>query len=562
MNQAATIFAFFIATLPAVEFMGVDEIKPGMQGVGKTVFQGTKIEDFSVEIIGVMKKVNPHSDIILAKLSGGPLEKTGVISGMSGSPVYINGRLIGALAYAYGPFSKEPIAGITPINEMLEILNRKDSEKPQDFSLKKTAPGMGAFQPLEIPVSVSGGNEAVLEKFPKLFSAAGLIPVAGGATATDAGFSLEPGAAVGVQLVKGDLDINAMGTMTYRDGNKILAFGHNMFSGGGVDLPLCGGYVYTVLPSQYQSYKFASPLKTIGRVFQDRRAGIAAIIGASAKLIPFAVTIKSAGSTQKYEFEVIDHKLLTPNLIGLCSYWSIQSTERILGSSTINYDLELNLKNKPRLKRQEMFSGDDAAGEATDILIGDLSLLLDNRLEDVTLENGQLELEITETPRIAEIQRVYVGDDIVKPGAELSLTIFLKPLAGTGFTQTAKLKLPKELPEGDLEVVVSQADSALVYERKALPGKYSPETFNQLLDLLERLPSNNEIVVSLFSTGEGATTQGEELPALPPSIVSVLKRSKAGGEFQLTDKALVLKERISTDYVITGSVTLSLKVKR
>lgn len=562
MKRLAILFAFLQSALPAVEFMGVDEIKPGMQGVGKTVFQGTKVEDFSVEILAVMKKVNPNSDIILAKLSGGPLEKTGVISGMSGSPIYIDGKLIGALAYSYGPFSKEPIAGITPIKEMLEVLNRKEEERPQDFSLQKTPSRMANFQPLEIPVTISGMSEEFLTRFPKIFPAMGFVPVEGGGTANDSNFSLEPGATVGVQLVKGDLNITAMGTMTYRDENKILAFGHNIFAGGSVDLPLCGGFVYTVLPSQNRSYKMASPLKTIGRVFQDRRAGIAGIIGARAKLIPFSVKVQSEGSAQEYNFEVIDHKLLTPRLFGLCSYWSIESTERILGGSTIKYNLKLNLKGKPPLERSDLFSGYDAAGEVTDALTSDLSTLLNNRLEEVTLKDGQLDLEVSETPRIAKIERVYIGEDIIRPGASLDLTIFLKPMEDRAVTRTEKLALPKELPEGELEIVVAEADSALLYEKNLLPGKYTPRTLNQLLDLMKQLPSNNEIVVSVFSSGKGATTQGQELPLLPPSVVSVLKRTKAAGEFKLTDKTLVFKETIPTDYVITGSANLTLRVER
>jgi hypothetical protein len=562
MKKLAIISILLAATLSAVEFMDVDQIKPGMQGVGKTVFQGTKIEDFSVEILGVMKKVNPHSDIILAKLSGGPLEKTGVISGMSGSPVYINGKLIGALAYAYGPFSKEPIAGITPIKEMLEVLNRKDTDKPQDFSLKKIEIGAAGFQPLQIPVTISAADEQLFSMLPKILPAAGLVPVAGGGETKAASFTLEPGAAVGVQLVKGDLDLTAMGTLTYIDGDKILAFGHNLFSGGSVDLPLCGGFVYAILPSQNQSYKMVSPLETIGRVFQDRRAGIAAVIGASPKLIPFSVSVKSEAATQNYQYAIIDHKLLTPNLIGLCCYWSIQSTERILGSATIKYAVKLNLKNKPRFERRNMFSGNDAPGEVMDATAADLSTLLNNPLEAAEVTSGQLELEISETPKTAEIQRVYVAEDIVKPGAELQLTVFVKPLGGASQTKTVKLTLPRQLPAGDLDVLVSQADSAMIYERKLVPGKYAPENFNQLLDLMKQRSSNNEIVVSVFSAGEGATTQGRELPALPPSIVSVLRRSKADGEFQLTDQTLVLRETIPTDYVIKGSAYLTLHVER
>jgi len=325
--------AAFLAIAPSLaaqssKFMSVDEVRQGMKGFGKTVFQGTTIEQFDVEVLGVLKNFAPRQDMILARLSGGPLEKTGVIAGMSGSPVYIDGKLVGAVAYAF-PFAKEPIAGIQPILQMLGILDQKPgstpkiaqassgtlpSESPTAFvlgQLQKLADGIPLHQLLlpqsllsaspfqaggapslmhiQTPLLVSGASQTALQQFAPLFNAFGFTPVQAGGGASAASLKaaapskLEPGSSVNVEMIRGDLSWSANGTVTYVDGDRVYAFGHPNLSAGPTDVPMSAGYVISLLPNVQNSFKLAVPLDVVGSFQQDRSTGIAGTLGATSK---------------------------------------------------------------------------------------------------------------------------------------------------------------------------------------------------------------------------------------------------------------------------------------
>ena len=341
------LFLFYLSVpVLATEYMPTHEIQAGMKGIGKTVFQGTQVDSFEVEILGVMRNVRPRGDIIIARLSGGPLEKTGIIAGMSGSPVYIHGKLIGALAFAW-PFSKEPIAGITPISEMLQIVqwvSRLEGEEDQEMGMVEDLKfeisedilshndlryphSTFEMTPIQTPLILSGFDERSLKDARQLFEPLGLLPVQGGIAgeenSPDAD-ALVPGSAVGVQLISGDARAGALGTVTERKGKQILAFGHPFLWTGEVDFPMTKGYIHSILPSQVISFKMGSPGKVVGRLIQDRRAGIFGKIGEYSKMIPVDITIhrtdhsKSKGSKSsklqssnlesKFHYEIISHR--------------------------------------------------------------------------------------------------------------------------------------------------------------------------------------------------------------------------------------------------------------
>ena len=288
--------------------MDPDQLKPGMKGVGKTVFQGMKVEEFGVEILGVLKKWRPDGDLILAKLSGGPLEKTGVIAGMSGSPVYIQGKLIGAIAYAW-PFATQPIVGITPIGEMLEI--PREGGEWGEASPQKMG-GTYSLSPLVTPVMLSGFSPQVLEEMVPFLKGLGCFPLqAEGQGMEGQDVRPQPGSAIGVQLVRGDAEAIAVGTLTYMDGDRVYAFGHSFLNAGGVDFPFTGVYVHSILPSQVISFRFTSSAAPWGRISQDTEAGISGFFKARAKLIPLKISISSAGPVRDYRFEIVDHKMLS-----------------------------------------------------------------------------------------------------------------------------------------------------------------------------------------------------------------------------------------------------------
>jgi len=360
-----TITSFTIITSLTAQdtkIMPVDEVRQGMKGFGKTVFQGTTIEQFGVEVLGVLKNFAPKQDMILVRLSGGPLERTGVIAGMSGSPVFIDGKLLGAVAFAF-PFAKEPIAGVQPIQQMLDILDQKPgntpkvaqassgilpAESPTAFvfgQLQRLAEGVpiqqlllpqsllsaGSFQSgtgtpslmrIQTPLLVSGTSAAALQQFAPFFSAFGFTPVqaggGGGAAnlAPGSGSKLEPGSSVNVELIRGDISWSANGTVTYVDGNKVYAFGHPNLTAGPTDVPMSAGYVISLLPNVQNSFKLAVPLDVVGAFQQDRSTGIAGTLGATSKMIPVSVMLTTSMNTvNKYNFELAADRFLTPPLM-------------------------------------------------------------------------------------------------------------------------------------------------------------------------------------------------------------------------------------------------------
>src|SRR5262245_27758971 len=352
MKKFAIILILLTASIVATgqnpgsgRFMVVDEVRPGMKGVGRTVFEGTTIQDFQVEIMGVLKNVQPKQDVILARLSGGPLERTGVIQGMSGSPVYIDGRLVGAVAFSF-PFAKDPIAGIQPISQMLEILDRRPApatpaavapeqitptQMPAAFvfdmlekarsgaSLQETlgypavpaSTGGGSLTHIPIPLSIAGATTAAVQQFAPFFGAYGFSVVQSGASGGALNLPnippkrLEPGSAVSAELVRGDLDISANGTVTYVDGNKVYAFGHPFLSAGPLNLPMSSAYVISSLARLDSSSKVAVPVEVVGAFQQDRATGIFGNMSEKPAMIPMTVRVKSGNDvTTPYRFEV------------------------------------------------------------------------------------------------------------------------------------------------------------------------------------------------------------------------------------------------------------------
>lgn len=569
------------------ELMAVEELHPEMKGVGKTVFSGTRVEEFGVEILAVLKNVRPGGDLILARLSGGPLEHAGVIGGMSGSPVYIGGKLIGAVAYGWS-FAKEPIAGITPIGEMLELLEGGGAETPEGLTLEypnkeddkplfsdirvpgeslvgRSIRGSLSLTPIWTPLTLSGFDERVVELMTPTLEKWGMIPILGGSAVEGVGpDSLVPGAAIGVQLVRGDASASAIGTLTYRKGGRVIAFGHPMFFAGPIDLPLTGAYVHSILPSQVSSFKFASPTQPMGKVDQDRRAGVAGIINPKAlpQLIPMHIRLTTGDQIKDYQFEVVEHKLFSPFFVGWTMLNTILTSGRKLGECTLKLHMRIELGDRSAITREDLFSGPSVPLRVTDAVSGPVQLLMDNEFEPVNIEGISLDIHIDERRRTANIEGIRVNRVRVRPGEEVELEVLLKPYHEGTIIEKVSLKIPRDVPEGQVQLRVGDALSAQAWEVARLPLEYKPQNLDQLIDHLEKKESNNQIVVELFLPRQGAMVQGRELPCPPPSILSVIRPHKQTGEVYLTEGISLLRQRLFTNYVVRGSETLNLIIIR
>ncbi|UJS19691.1 MAG: hypothetical protein L3J18_12355 [Candidatus Brocadia sp.] len=570
--------------------MNVDEIVPGMKGYGKTVFTGDRIEIFNVEVLGILRNWEAKSNMILIRMSGGPLEKSGIIAGMSGSPVYISNRLIGAVAYGWS-FAKEPIAGVTPINEMKNtLLNLPLHEKgmlpvsaewdipsfsqqslvtpstatssiPQEFTDYDAA--KITLTPILSPLVVSGIESDVLQRMKPLFHTYGWYPVQGGSydlyPDKPVKSRLVPGASVAAILIRGDLSAAVVGTVTYVDGDNVLAFGHPFLQTGNADLPMASAYVYTVLSSQSNSVKMASPVDIIGRIHQDRRSGIAGILGASSRMIPCHIEVEGSQKLT-YDFEIVDNKLLTPSLILMAAQSAVLSTERKVGEKSVQIQLSARIEGcENPVVIENVFYELDQSWFSLNHIVQPFTMIINNQFREVHPTRIDLKIRVLDSRKTAYIESVRVDKKQVKPGDTLQVDVCLKPFTGEKFYQTVLMHIPEDtLPGSMLNLTVCDATYGQALNLGRSAGKYFPVNFEQLVHYVENMERNNNLMVRILLTKKGITYKGEGFPSLPASVLSIMSFSNYSGVGPLFDEVV---SRIPMEYVLNGNQTIPLSVK-
>jgi hypothetical protein len=581
------------AELDPSRFMPVDQIQTGMVGVGKTVFSGTRIEEFQVEILGVLKKARPHGDIILARFSGGPLEKAGLIQGMSGSPIYIEGKLIGAQAFGWA-FSTEPIGGITPIGEMWDLWQQMESQggreggelRAPDYPWELGGPVEEVFfprdarpdhlqiasrqhpalVPLKTPVMLSGFDDRVVDQMAPIFERYGLMPIQAGTLGEEEldPAPLEPGASLAVQLVRGDVNASAIGTLTYREGDRIMGFGHPLFSAGNVDFPMTAAYVHSILPSQTISFKLASTTKQMGVLRQDRRAGVAGVIGQAPSMIPIQLSIHHSHGegAESFFFEIIDDQFFSPNLVTWTTLNSLLARSATMGDLTMELDARIAIDGRPDLEVRNIFSGAMPYVVLATELGEIVGVLLRNELEDISLRDFTLDITVQPLRRTAQISSARAAKRTVRPGEDVQVTVFLEPYRGEEQTVSTIIRVPEDAPEGRLALQINDAISSMKWEQKRAPHRFNFQNLDQLLEMLGKLERNDQLIVKLVMARGGAVIKGQELPSLPPSALAVLRGSQQEGEGQMTREMVLVEKRVPTDYVLSGQIALPLVVKR
>ncbi len=561
-------------------FMSVEELKPGMKGIGKTVFSGREISEFEVEIIGVLKNVYPKGDLILVRLRDELLDKTGLISGMSGSPVYIDGRLIGAIAYGWG-FTEETIAGVTPIMEMLPLLNedtrisetswRGKVNLSQPFSFGKYTlreivvhpyttpeynPSRMVLMPIATPLMVGGFTQDVMNEMEQVFKEFGLLPLQGGGGGEGASADIVPGAVVGAQLLSGDCELTALGTLTYIEGGKILAFGHPFLAAGKVDFPMTGGSIHTIVPSSFFSFKLGSSTTAFGRISRDTRVAIGGEVGEFSELIPLCIVIKSADEKKEFNYRMIEDEFWSPTLLDWCVLNSIMSTSSPR-EKTASSKLRIEFKDysEPVLVQNSTIITEKWLEEIT----GPLKAMMDNQFRKVDVQSIDLEVELSDTPLSAVIESIRVDKLEVKPGEDINLTVILKPYGGEYTLLRTTITIPKDLPDGELTVIVCDARGSIQMTGTINPEKLKPHSFEQLVELFREIEKNNEIVVRILTPFSGVTVRGQELPSLPPSLISIMSSSRETG---IESFGREIFRKIPTKWIISGHHQLQVKVKR
>lgn len=600
---AALLAVTYVAVPASTSFMPVSEIRPGMVGVGRTVFAGSAREDFKAHILGVLRNVlGPKRDLILARLDGGPLAQTGVIEGMSGSPVYIDGRLIGAVSYALGAFSKEPIAGITPIAEMTDavaqpapraastrprldfpvtperlsaalrdLYRRVQSfaERPDDIEAlglpRQTAAQLGMrLQPIATPLVIGGFSGAAADLLQDAFRGSGFVPVAGSLQAAGpappAG-PLEPGDALGVSLVRGDYELGATGTVTHVDGARVYAFGHPFFNLGPTQFPMTRAHVYTLLPSLMTSSKISALGEVIGTVEQDRATTIAGTLGPPPALIPVRITLASErGSTRTLAFEVVNDEFFTPLITFLTVANTLTSYERQIGFATFTVKGSVRVAGHDAISYDDLFSGPDAVAATSSYVAGPVTLLMSNTLEPVRLQSVDLSIATSEKPRTATLERVWL--DTVRPraGQTVPLKMLIRTYGGEERVFTVPVALPPNAPDS-LSIFVADAAQLMQWEQRELRRSEPALAVDQLIERLNDARRRNRLYVRVYAPSAGAVVNGEALPSLPPSVLAVLEADRSGGRFAPLRSAVVGASDVATDFAVSGSRLLTIKVE-
>jgi hypothetical protein len=608
--------AAFSLTVSAqgTKFMLVDEVRPGMKGFGKTVFQGTKIEQFDVELLGVLKNFAPKQDMILARLSGGPLARTGVIAGMSGSPVYVDGKLLGAVAFSF-PFATEPIAGIQPIQQMLDLLDQKNAAQPQKIA-RATAPALGllpaesptafiynqfvklaggtplhelllppsllssspfgttapsaaSLTRIQTPLFVSGATSGALQEFASFFSAFGFTPVQGGGGGSAQNLAstpskIEPGSSINVELIRGDMSWSANGTVTHIDGDKVYAFGHPNLTAGPTDVPMSAGYVISLLPNLQNSFKMAVPLDVVGAFQQDRSTGIAGSIGAKSKMIPVNLTLHSSLNTvNKYKFELAADRFLTPPLMNFIVFNAITSSERALGEMTVYISGQIRLKNFEPVNIGNVFSSDmNGPAMASIAAVSPLQYLLLAGYDGVVVDEINLEITSLDRKTNAQLERIAVNKAEVAPGETVTLTAYLRTTTGETVIEQYPVQIPAGLPAGPVQLLVGDGTTVTSIDIRRGPAGV-PAGIKQVINELNKLRKNDRLYIKVVSSEPGVVIGGEELPSLPPSMAALINsdRSSSRSVSGLPKSTVQEYELPQSKYVIQGQRTLNLTVK-
>jgi len=575
--------AALAAELDLSKFMPVDEIKPGMKGIGKTVFQGTRIDEFQIEILDVSSDPYRLGDIIWVMCSGGPLAETGVLGGMSGSPIYIDGRLIGALAYRSGVFSKQPIAGVTPIASMLDILEKADSDTQhsmldtryidETFTLLayEAEPGMGdpesriqdsvtSVKPIQAPLMVSGFHPRTIADMAPVFKKLGMIPIqGGGASSRDTAVEvpLEPGAVIGVQFVRGDASSFGYGTVTYVQDDKVLGFGHAMLSVGNTNLPVVGGRVAFLESSLQASSKSAISGKAVGTLIYDSEYGIMGIVGREPEFIPMKVKINS----REYNFEIAENRIFSPMYVRMMVSSTIYSTGKSLGPYTMRTHSEIKLKGYPTISKDDIFSG-RSPGVVASALAMPMYSLMQSKFEEVDVESILFEMSFEDRRVNALIDEIRINKERVRPGDSVTATVFLTPYMEDTVTKQIEVAIPKDIPEGPAFLIIADAKFSSSWETSRAPLKTKIVDMAHIIQRIQEEENNSDLIVELFVSKMGVTIRNQELPALPLTTFSVMNSRKHAGGSGVTRGTTFLKKRVSTDYVIAGSAMMFLIIDR
>ena len=572
-----------------VETIPVSEIHAGMRGVAYTVFQGTKPESMGVEVLGILRNANgPKGDIILVRLSGEKVEYTGVVAGMSGSPVYLNGKLAGALAFRIGEFSKEPIAGVTPIKEMLEIsaMDRRpgstvNAESSVRTPTRTSGPGADGLtsdglatkdyanylKPIEAPLVFSGFSQEAMQRFSPQFAKAGIVPVMGVGSVSESKQPqpLEPGSAISAILVRGDMDIAATCTVTYMDAHHLLACGHPLLQFGMVDLPMTKAEVLATLPSPLNAFKIVNATEPVGAFVQDRHTGILGEFGKQPEMIPVTLNIHGGAADKQFHYEVLNNANLSPLAMMATVFNALHGVNEYGEDTTYRMNGRISVNGYPDVTVQNMFAPSDGGQPAAvmaALSLGErFSRIYDNPYAVPGIRGVQLNFDLVRERRWARLEGARTDLIEARPGDEITIETVLRPYRGEVILQQIPIHIPTSTSRGPLRILVSDGET-LDRVRRGNPLLGRKMDLASTIALLNKQHVNNRVYVSLLEADPEAMVADKVMPTLPLSIMNVMDSMRGTQEMIVQGESSVNEAATGPlDYVVAGAQVLTITVK-
>lgn len=563
--------------------MPLEDVKPGMRGIGKTVFKGNKVEDFQVEILGVLENLGPKQSIILGRLSGGPLEKTGVMQGMSGSPVYVNGKLLGAVALTFS-FSKEPIAGIRPIREMLEV-ERKQPERQRAWAPIKepiqllskpenVLAGPTKLVEISSPLNLGGFTRGAVDHFAPQLRQYGLEPVQGisGGGNPTGGFGdpklIQPGSMISVQLMSGDMSVGADGTVTHVEGDSIFGFGHRFLSAGPTEMPFARAEVITLLPNVQTSFKISAARELMGTITQDRSVGVAGSLGRRADMAPFAITVNdpeaAPARSMNYRMQIVNDRSLAPLLVQMAVYSAIEASERTMGVGSFRVRGQIDFEGPmPPIKLNNAYVGDfNVPLQASLGTAIPIAYALQSGFENLKLKGIRVDVDAFDRKKQFQIDQVWTSTREAHPGDKVEITTVLTGDNGVEILRKLSYSIPIGAPTGTLFFTVADAASANLTEYQQMLTA-APRTPAQLISFLNGLRGNDKAYLRVWRADTAYTVEGQDMPDPPPSLSMILAKTQASMASGVLWRGSKVAEweLPAGDSVVTGSKTVQVEVK-
>jgi hypothetical protein len=572
----------------STETLPLSAVRPGMQGYAYTIFAGDQVEKFDLEVIGVMPNfLGPQQSIILVQLKGPKVEHTGVVAGMSGSPVYLEGKLAGALSLKLGVFTKEPIGGVTPIEDVLKSAARTGSTSaseqgnglfsapmtPQQLSLPSEAatrtglPTGSALEPIETPLVFSGFQTAALQQFASQLQGYGFVATQGGtAAAQPDDKQLAPGDMAGMVLVQGDASINSACTVTAIQADRVFLCGHPFLSLGDVQLPMARSRVLTTLSSDLASTKIVNLGGSIGTITGDHLTAVTGKLGAVPAMIPLDMDLTVAGAEKKLHFELVNHPRLTPLLVGLTVFNGLTQNSIYGEGTTLHMTGEIALKGHAPVKIENTFApGDSFSPDGLPIAItlqGVFARLFANTFEPANIDRIALHVESVPGRSSFNIESAWLEKGEAAPGETLRVRVLLRPYRGAARVEETTVRVPDQVARGTmLRVLVSDGDLLNRASRGFGLAAGSSSSLDQLIALLNRERRNDRLYVGLFTPTPTILWDDKELPNVPLSEINVVDGRPTPGTVQILRESLAGESSIALGGPVSGVISLNLQIR-